>query len=262
MNIKNMTDMEIDNALVALTTEKQSRIVAATKRNEHEEYGRWMESLIKKEPEEPLPEEPLPEEPLPEEPLPEPVEIQTEFEQDFGTCLMQNGILFSKDNLMVNDELVTFHNFIPEETKPEFIPGRYRPRNGAPKGYIYKNKSDNGRPAGYYLETGATADRLIDNLVGLREQDIIELKRTITCSIRLGVNPTVAFNTAIQSYGYLIQVDPLNNSHTAFIPSATFTGPMTLHGYNWRSGKQGQGYYRYDKYGVLYRVVKIWSEGL
>ena len=72
---------------------------------------------------------------------------------------------------MVNDELVTFHKFMPEDVetkvKPEFIPGRYRPRNGAPKGYIYKNKTVNGMPSGYYLETGATADRLIDNLVGL-----------------------------------------------------------------------------------------------
>ena len=258
MDIKNMTDMEIDTALDALNTEKQSRIAATAKRNEHEEYGRWMASQIPVEPPEQVEQV-------------EQVEPQIEFEQDFGHCIMQNGILFSKeDNLimgqMVNDELVTFHKFMPEDVetkvKPEFIPGRYRPRNGAPKGYIYKNKTVNGMPAGYYLETGATADRLIDNLVGLREQDIIELKRTITCSIRLGVNPTVAFNSAIQSYGYLIQVDPFNNSHAAFIPSATFTGPMTVHGYSWRSGKQGQGYYRYDKYGVLYRVVKIWSEGL
>jgi len=245
MDIKNMSDMEIDNALVALNTEKQSRSDAATKRNEHAEYVRYMESQIPVEPE---PEEPV--EPEPEEP-------QT-LEKDFGKCLMQNGILFSKD---IQDELVTFHKFISEETnvKPEFIPGRFRPRNGAPIGYIYKNKTDNGMPAGYYLETGATADRLIDNLIGLRDADIIDLKRTITCSIRLGVNPTIAFNTAVQSYGYLIQVDPYNNSYKSFIPS-TFTGPMTNDGYLWRSGKQGQGYYRYDTYGVLYRVVKIWSE--
>ena len=225
---------------------------------------------------EPLPEEPrgpapepLPEEPLPEEPRgPAPEPQADPGLQDFGNCLMTNGVLYDKidgfiTGQIVNGEMLKFQSYMPEDPEPslpEYIPGRHRPINGAPVGYIYKNKSSNGMPAGYYLETGATADRLVDNLVGIRERDVVDIKKAITVSIRMGVNPTVAFKSTVESYGYLIQAESFNNIHAAFIPSVTFDGPMTVHGYCWRSGKQGQGYYRYDMFGVLYQIAKLWSD--